>query len=320
MPDPSTTRLALYKSKSDSSELVDYTQDLGQNWDKIDAAIGFAPCTSTTRPSTPYQGKGIMQTNTAYSTFVHNGTSPASGGWIEIPNSSSTFAGSLKLAAGQQLNIGGSASTLPLSVQVTSGNVLSVRASGDTQSRLLMDSNGLLLWGPGGSTTGDTNLYRGAANQLKTDDDLVVVGNLSAANITTGAEVAYTPVMSATSGFSLGNGTIKGSYVQVGKMVTCFGEVVFGTTTNTGTGTWSITAPFTAASGPSGASSNWGYVGSVRGHNGQWYAGAAVVLAGTNTLRFYEDKAVTEWRSDTPVSWPSNSSSYFHWAVSYMIP
>jgi hypothetical protein len=75
VPDPSTTRLALYKSKSDGSELVSYTQDLGQNWDKVDAAAGYASCTSSTRPSSPYSGKPIMETDTGYRTYFSNGTS-----------------------------------------------------------------------------------------------------------------------------------------------------------------------------------------------------------------------------------------------------
>lgn len=132
MPDPSTTRLGLYKSKSDGSELVSYTQDIGQNWDKVDAATGFQVVTSTTRPSTPYSGKPIAQSDTAYSTYFSNGTSPASASWVEIPNSSSTFGSNLKLASGVQLVIGA-----------------------------------------------DVNLYRSAANILKTDDAFVAAGNVT---------------------------------------------------------------------------------------------------------------------------------------------
>ncbi|MFD7999947.1 hypothetical protein [Streptomyces mirabilis] len=132
MPDPSTTRISLYKSKSDGSELVNYTQDLGQNWDKVDLAVGYQVVTSGTRPATPYSGKPIAQSDTAYSTFFSNGTAPASASWVEIPNSSSTFGSNLKLASGVQLLIGA-----------------------------------------------DTNLYRSAANVLKTDDAFVTVGNVT---------------------------------------------------------------------------------------------------------------------------------------------
>ena len=135
MPDPSTTRLALYKSKSDGSELVSYTQDIGQNLDKLDAAAGFQIVTSSTRPSSPYSGKPIAQSDTSYSTFFSNGTAPASASWVEIPNSSSTFASNLKLASSAQLTIGA-----------------------------------------------DVNLFRNAANVLRTNDALIVDGALTASS------------------------------------------------------------------------------------------------------------------------------------------
>lgn len=48
-------------------------------------------------------------------------------------------------------------------------NALQVRVDGDTVSRLMIDSEGRLHWGPGGGGL-DTNLYRSAAGLLKTDD------------------------------------------------------------------------------------------------------------------------------------------------------
>jgi hypothetical protein len=125
----------MYKSKSDGSEDVDYSTDIGQNLDKLDAAVGFQVVTSGTRPSSPYSGKPIMQSDTSYSTYFSNGTSPASASWVEIPNSSSTFGSNLKLASSAQLVIGV-----------------------------------------------DTNLYRSAANILKTDDSLVIGGDLKLVN------------------------------------------------------------------------------------------------------------------------------------------
>lgn len=218
MPDPSTTRLALYKSKSDGSENVSYPLDLGQNWDKVDAAAGFQVVTSSTRPSTPYSGKPIMQSDTAYSTYVSNGTTPASGSWIEIPNSSSTFANNLKIAAGKQINIGASTSSAPLAVlSTTTGvNVLSSRVTGDTTaSRFFLNADGSMSWGPGGTTAADTTLYRAAVDTLRTDDSFVVGGALTVLGtmLTT-----YTPTVS-------GHGTatftaLTGQYMKIGKWVT----------------------------------------------------------------------------------------------------
>lgn len=61
----------------------------------------------------------------------------------------------------------------------------------DTVYRLAVDSNGKMLWGPGGSTAGDTNLYRNAAGVLKTDDQLVVGNGLAVTGTVTGVSGQY---------------------------------------------------------------------------------------------------------------------------------
>lgn len=58
-----TTRLAL--SKPLGTETVDIAV-LNANADKLDAAAGATICTSTTRPSTPYAGQIIYETDTSY--------------------------------------------------------------------------------------------------------------------------------------------------------------------------------------------------------------------------------------------------------------
>lgn len=57
--------------------------------------------------------------------------------------------------------------------------VLRLRQAGDSAYRLVVRSNGNLLWGAPGADE-DTNLYRSAANTLKTDDSFVAAGTLSA--------------------------------------------------------------------------------------------------------------------------------------------
>lgn len=181
MPDPSTTRLALYKSKSDGSELVNYTQDIGQNWDRVDAAVGFASCTSSTRPSSPYSGKPIFETDTSYRTFFSNGTSPASASWVEIPNGSAQYNSTLRLASGKQINVNGSSSGATLAVvnAAAGTDLLSARVSGDTADRFLIDTDGTHNWGAGASATPDVNLYRSSVNTLTTDDNLSIGINLT---------------------------------------------------------------------------------------------------------------------------------------------
>lgn len=187
MPDPSTTRIALYKSKSDGSELVNYSQDLGQNWDRVDAAVGFQAATSSTRPSSPYSGKPIFETDTSYRTFFSNGTSPASGSWVEIPNGSAQYNSTLRLASGKQINVNssGSGATLAVVNAAAGTDLISGRVTGDTQDRFLVDTDGTLNWGAGGASAPDVNLYRGGTNTLKTDDSFVIAGDLKLVNGTT---------------------------------------------------------------------------------------------------------------------------------------
>lgn len=185
MPDTPTTRLGLYKSLSDGSEDVSYTQDIGQNLDKLDAAAGFQAVTSGTRPSSPYSGKPIMETDTSYRTYFSNGSLPASASWVQIPNSASTFNADLDLTSGKQLNIGASSSTASLAVVNTNAtdDLFSSRLTGDTQSRFLIDADGTLNWGAGASATPDVTLYRSAANTLRTGDNLIVDLNLTVSGI-----------------------------------------------------------------------------------------------------------------------------------------
>jgi hypothetical protein len=78
-----TTKLGLIKP--DFVDVVDIT-DLNTNADDIDAAVGFTICTSTTRPSTPWLGQSIFETDTE-SSFIWDGTvwKPGGGGGsIEI--------------------------------------------------------------------------------------------------------------------------------------------------------------------------------------------------------------------------------------------
>ncbi len=185
MPDPSTTRLAMYKSKSDGSETVNYTQDIGQNLDKIDAAVGYQSCTSSTRPSSPYSGKPIMETDTSYRTYFSNGTAPASASWVEIPNGSAQFGSTLRLASGKQIVVNGSTSgaTIAIVNAATTTDLLSARVTGDTTDRFEIETDGTLNWGAGASAAPDVTLYRSAANTLRTGDNLVVDLNLTVSGI-----------------------------------------------------------------------------------------------------------------------------------------
>lgn len=234
MPDTPTTRLGLYKSLSDGSELVDYSQDIGQNLDKLDLAVGFQVVTSSTRPSAPYPGKPITESNTSYRTYFSNGTAPASGSWVEIPNSSGTFGGDLVLSGSSAIDIGGAANGGGYGVLGSSAtsDVLYSKVSGDSVGRFYVSADGAHQWGSGAATR-DTNLYRSAANTLKTDDDLVVAGGLTVAATTW---TTYTPTV--TNGGTVTWDTRTGYYYKLGKIVFV---VVFLAVNAAGSGTGIVT-------------------------------------------------------------------------------
>jgi len=54
-----------------------------------------------------------------------------------------------------------------------SSQAIGVRVDGDSEARVKIDAGGKITWSSG-SATGDVNLYRSAANTLKTDDALDV--------------------------------------------------------------------------------------------------------------------------------------------------
>lgn len=75
---------------------------------------------------------------------------------------------------------------------VSTDEFLKLYVSGDTVSRFNINTDGTLEWG-GGTTTVDSNLYRSAADTLKTDDALIVTGQLTANNdiVGDGADQMY---------------------------------------------------------------------------------------------------------------------------------
>lgn len=121
-----TTKLGLVKP--DGGDLVDIAV-LNANADKIDASAGPTICTSTTRPTSPYNGQLIFETNTynqyiwvsATSTWARLGSTPAGSvvtlasatvptGWLLCDGSSYLTSTYPDLAAAVNYTYGGSGS------------------------------------------------------------------------------------------------------------------------------------------------------------------------------------------------------------------
>lgn len=84
-------------------------------------------------------------------------------------------------------------STLATGTTVASAAI----ASGDTFDRFRRDASGRMDWGPG-TATRDTNLYRTAADTLRTDDSLQVGTNLSVTGTASTGALTVTGAISAT--------------------------------------------------------------------------------------------------------------------------
>jgi hypothetical protein len=87
---------------------------------------------------------------------------------IPLKNGSNIF------TVGQSIKFGTAGST-----------ALGIGVSGDTTNKFQITNDGIISFGAGGSTAVDTNLYRSAANTLKTDDDFIVGTNLSVTGTST---------------------------------------------------------------------------------------------------------------------------------------
>ncbi|MGW0837560.1 hypothetical protein [Streptomyces prunicolor] len=227
MPDTPTTRLGMYKSLPDGSEDVSYTTDIGQNLDKLDAAVGFQIVTSSTRPSSPYSGKPIAESDTGR-LYYSNGTLPASASWVEIASNGASFT---------------LTSTKSITLNGTSGSTAKLTAlvGGDPFNRLEVTADGTMNWGPGSGAT-DVGLARTATNTLGTlsGDHWKVGGDLKLVNgaTTLRNQLASTvTVANTTSETVIGTLTIPANDAVVGAV---YRVVVYGTASVTATPTFTI--------------------------------------------------------------------------------
>lgn len=163
MPDISD-RLALVLPLT--SENYDVSIPNG-NFVKLEEAAAWALlCTSSTHPGSPGEGDLILETDTD-KLMLRNGAS-----WDHV----GTALGGITLSSGKQLNYNASGATTVIAVKMASGSDLwaSSRVGAETVSRFTINASGLMLWGDG-SSAGDTNLYRTAANFLRTDDSFMAL-------------------------------------------------------------------------------------------------------------------------------------------------
>lgn len=172
-----------------------------------------------------------------------------------------------------------------LSGSNTSGQVLTLGASGITDSFKISATDTTVTYG---------NLVIGTA--AKGIDFSANTGNV----LDQYKYADFTPTWGASSvNPAIGNGTIVGSYVRVGKMCMFQFSLTMGSTTTFGTGEWTFTAPFTAAK--TGVGSAWALDSGTA-----FYVGSAKVEAGSNQIYIWSNNTGTAWSSAQPFTWAAN--------------
>ena len=79
----------------------------------------------------------------------------------------------------------------------TGSNVLQTFVTTDSNNRFKLEQNGVMSWGSGSAAV-DTNLYRNAASELKTDDDFTSTGVITGAAVASNGSVTAAGAMTAT--------------------------------------------------------------------------------------------------------------------------
>lgn len=132
------------------------------------------------------------------------------------------------------------------STRVTStNNAYTARVTTDINDRFRVRADGQIFLGDG-TNAPDVNLFRDAANVLRTNDSLTVDGaltfgtTLQGQTYTAGAWSSWVPGWSTTSGLHIptfGNATVVGRYAVFGKTMHFTLLITFGSTTNFNGGT-----------------------------------------------------------------------------------
>ena len=125
-----------------------------------------------------------------------------------------------------------SSNATDLTLATTDSSILTIAPAGNLQigSTTTLTSAALLQWGSSAYSSPDTNLYRSAANTLKTDDALIVTGHTTFEGVTStgatgtgklvydGTPTLVTPVLGAATYTTLSGGSITNSALTSGRV------------------------------------------------------------------------------------------------------
>jgi hypothetical protein len=184
----------------------------------------------------------------------------------------------------------------------------------DSASAGLSTAHALNLWHSGNYPVvfGTNDIQRGrwdTSGNLKIENGNLQIStaakgidfSANTGNVLTQYKTAsHTPTWTATSvNPALGNGTLIGSYVQIGSNCMFQFSLTMGSTTTFGTGEWEFTAPFTASK--TGVGSVWALDSGTA-----YYIGAAKIEATSNKIYIWTNAGVTGWSATAPFTWAAD--------------
>ena len=157
---------------------------------------------------------------------------------------------------------------------------------------------------PGGVKTFSTKNAGDQINSAHINDlqlEVVAVETTLGANPFTWT--AYTPSWTAvTTNPSIGNGTLSGRYVQIGKTVIGTIKLAMGSTTTYGSGAWSFSLPKTSAAQGGRYGGQW----MAEDIGTKIYTGTLFILDNVSTVSiFVRDEAVNYLSNTTTHTWAS---------------
>lgn len=157
----------------------------------------------------------------------------------------------------------------------------------------------------------ETKLGIGASNCSAATDNYVLMadgaGN-SAWEIVSGAWTAYTPTWTAsTANPAIGNGTLSGEYIQIGKTVIFKLKLAMGSTTTYGTGLWRLSLPVASADTTYNPVivSAW-----IDDYGTMTYTSVGSTLISTTTFDLWADQSVASFSSSTPFTWAASDQMH----------
>ncbi|MCX4576520.1 hypothetical protein OHB41_25775 [Streptomyces sp. NBC_01571] len=120
-----------------------------------------------------------------------------------------------------------------------------------------------------------------------------------------GAWSTYTPVWGATgTAPAIGNGTINGRYMKVGRTVHFEATMFMGSTSTYGTGSWNITIPFPSATKSTTGNALLRFFDSSAGAN---YVGVGQVGSNDTAARFFAQSGSTaNIATGVPFAWAAS--------------